>query len=184
MNQRIISAGRSLWRSPVQAGLTSKLDPASKLEHIAQAHGQLRWLSPRMEAARLQVSFCLSCSVCLLGSWGLCAFFYWSNFPLNKWQKALKTLCASACNKIRLFFFLGFVFPPPFLSNQITGDQSALPREEGRGGRKEGGREENCVVFTVRLSWPSLNTKPSKRKQIRLIAFSSCNMLKSDSEIN
>lgn len=45
------------------------------------------------------------------------------------------------------FFLLGFVFPPPFLSNQITVDQSALPREEGRGGRKEGGREENCVVL-------------------------------------
>jgi len=79
------------------------------------------------------------------------------------------------------FFFLGFVFPPPFLSNEITVDQSALPREEGRRGRREG---RKLCGLTVRLSWPALNTKPSNRKQRRLIAFSSCHILKSDSEIN
>lgn len=42
-------------------------------------------------------------------------FFNWSNFPLNRWHKALKTLCASACNKIRLFFFPSrFCFPSSF----------------------------------------------------------------------
>lgn len=41
MNHGIISVQKSLWRSLVQGGPTSKLEPASKLEHVAQGHVQL-----------------------------------------------------------------------------------------------------------------------------------------------
>lgn len=104
------------------------------------------WVSPRMEAACLQVSLCLSCSLCLLGSWGLWVF---SIGPSSLWINGTRlSRHFVLVPVIKLdFFSFGFVFPPPSLSNQITVDQSALPREEGRGGRREGGRDGNCVVL-------------------------------------
>lgn len=105
---------------------------------------------------------------------GFMGFFNWSNFPLTKWHKALKTLCASACNKIKLLFIfcLAFVFPPSFLSNQITVDQSALPGRRGAGeGRREGGKKTVWSYCQAVLAFSEHKAEEQKTEKINSIFF-------------
>lgn len=100
--------------SLVQEEPTSKLDPASKSEHVPQGHVQLDsgYLRGWSLFAGVPLPLLLPLPFRIMRFMG---FFNWSKFPWNKWHKALKTLCASACNKIRLFFFpLWFCFPSSF----------------------------------------------------------------------